>query len=204
MAERSARRPPVVGQRVRVPNQAFVDEGKRAFDTYVALDSYMQRHDGRLPPNAARPPSLFEQQFGPGSKHFEKNGYAFDLDPQGRTRIVSRVIHFNAEQIRSRRNQATAGGTDRRATDEGGHYIARRYDGPTEAFNHFAQDKLFNRSAYRSLENRWAAATEKGEKVHVTITSSYAGGSKRPASLIVTWTVGGVTRQRPFINGRGN
>ena len=53
-----------------------------------------------------------------------KNGYAFRFDGQQRTVEVAGQITLNAAQTRSRSAQATAGGTDRLPTDDGGHYIA--------------------------------------------------------------------------------
>ena len=60
-----------------------------------------------------------------------------------------------------------------RATDDGGHYIARRFNGPTDAFNHFAQNANFNRGGYRALEDRWAKAIRDGKKVRVKIIPFY-------------------------------
>ena len=103
---------------------------------------------------------------------------------------------------RSRTAQAQAGGADRLSSDEGGHYIARRFDGPTDAFNHFAQDGNFNKGAYAKLENGWAKMTSAGEKVHVSIIPSYGGSSKRPSSLEVMSLVGGVLTRKDFPDAR--
>ncbi|MEG3088232.1 DNA/RNA non-specific endonuclease [Sphingomonas sp. PB4P5] len=61
--------------------------------------------------------------------------------------------------------QAKAGGGDRLPGDQGGHYVCRRFRGPTETFNHFARDGNFNRSAYFALENLWQNNTNLGKKV---------------------------------------
>lgn len=190
----------VVGQHIKLPHQAYLDEGKHAFDTSVALQAYMGTHAGRLPPDAAHPPSLAEQSYGSGTTHVEKNGYAYDIDPQGRTRDVSGLIRLNRSQGRSSTAQQNVGG--KLPTDHGGHYIARRFDGPTEAFNHFAQDANFNQSGYKKLENIWAKATARGERAHVTIHSNYTGKSPRPSSLTVTWIIGGRRLSRDFPNQR--
>lgn len=67
-----------------------------------------------------------------------RNGYEYQIDGQGRTRRVSGALVLAGAQARSRRMQRQAGGRDRRLTDDGGHYIAPRFNGPAEAFNHFA------------------------------------------------------------------
>nr|WP_010184573.1 DNA/RNA non-specific endonuclease [Sphingomonas sp. PAMC 26605] len=93
--------------------------------------------------------------------------------------------------MRSKTAQAQAGGVDRRPTDDGGHYIAARFAGPTDAFNHFAQDANFNRGRYRALEDQWARAKRAGKNVTVKIVPSYDGMSKRPAVIDIWFTVNG-------------
>ena len=93
--------------------------------------------------------------------------------------------------MRSRASQVTAGGSDRLKTDDGGRYIARRFNGPHDAFNHFAQDASFNRGSYRVLEDSWAKAKKAGKSVSVKITPHYGGSSRRPDAIEVSYTVGG-------------
>jgi LysM repeat protein len=132
-----------------------------------------------------------------------KGGYNFFLDAEGRTRAVIGFIKLDPDQIRSRTNQAKAGGADRLPTDEGGHYIARRFGGPTDAFNHFAQDKAFNRGDYQTLENTWARAKQSGQRVWVSITPRYSGNSIRPSSLTVIYKIGNSQFSKFFPNGGG-
>ncbi|MBI0475161.1 hypothetical protein D9601_07310 [Sphingomonas sp. MA1305] len=93
--------------------------------------------------------------------------------------------------MRSKSAQAQAGGADRRPTDDGGHYIAARFDGPTDAFNHFAQDANFNRGEYRRLEDQWASAKRAGRNVTVRILPSYDGASKRPSEINIWFNING-------------
>jgi hypothetical protein len=102
--------------------------------------------------------------------------------------------------VRSRTAQARAGGADRRSVDDGGHYIAARFNGPTDAFNHFAQDANFNRGDYRSLEDQWAMAKRSGRDVTVMIVPGYAAGSKRPAIIDVSFTITGHKQSVKFAN----
>jgi hypothetical protein len=90
-----------------------------------------------------------------------------------------------------RRVQSAAGIPDRKPTDDGGHYIAPRFNGPTEAFNHFAQNRTINRGRYRDIENSWAAALKEGKSVYVEIKPVYSGQSKRPSRLTVTELIDG-------------
>ncbi|MDB5737905.1 MAG: hypothetical protein JWO65_1573 [Sphingomonas bacterium] len=88
-----------------------------------------------------------------------RNSYVYQLDDKDRTTQVTGTLTLNPAQSRSRSSQTNAGGTDRLPTDDGGHYIATRFNGPTDTFNHFTQDANFNRGGYRVLENEWAKET---------------------------------------------
>jgi hypothetical protein len=128
-----------------------------------------------------------------------KNGYEFSIDAHARTRRVSGEIGLQ-QQPRSRSAQANAGEPDRRPSDHGGHFIATRFNGPREWFNHFAQDANFNQGAYRTLEDQWAGAVRSGKRVFVDIVPHYRGTSMRPYKLIVTWIVDGKESLREFGN----
>jgi hypothetical protein len=91
---------------------------------------------------------------------------------------------------------------ERRVSDDGGHYIAARFNGPTEAFNHFAQDASFNRGRYRPLEDEWARDKRAGRAVRVKIVPQFGGGSVRPAKINVWWTVGDQKKSVSFPNER--
>ena len=77
-----------VGQEIKLPTQAHLDEGKRAFDTFQALAAYMKAHAGQLPSDVALPPSLVQHAQGLGSKAVRKNGYTFNADPLAQTRSL--------------------------------------------------------------------------------------------------------------------
>ncbi len=125
-------------------------------------------------------------QPAPNLRRVVRNGYEYRIDAEDRTISVSGTLTLSGTQLRSGKMQAQAGGTDRRPkTDDGGHYIAARFNGPTDAFNHFAQDANFNRGSYRVLEDRWANEIKSGKQVTVRITPSYDGASKRPAMIDV-------------------
>lgn len=138
--------------------------------------------------------------FGDPWRHVARNGYLYEIDEQNRTRRVSGDISLNSAQGRSRSVQRAAGGPDRRAGDQGGHYIARRFNGPTEAFNHFAQDGNFNRSDYAKLEEEWAKAKRLGKNVRVKIVPVYEGSSQRPSVLNVWFWIDGVRKSARLPN----
>lgn len=129
-----------------------------------------------------------------------RNGYSFETDRLDRTRGGEGDLHLGRGSSRSRRAQRQAGGPDRRVGDDGGYYIAHRFNGPADGFNHFAQNAQFSRGAYRALEDSWARALREGKSVHVRITPDYVGASRRPSSITVEWTVNGAPYKRTFPN----
>lgn len=198
--ELNADRPLQVGQSIKLPHQQFLDAGKRARDTFLALAAYMDATGGKLPPNVARPPSIAAQVEASGVRGVRKNVY--DVDMLLRPRRAAGELRLQS-RARSRSAQANAGKPDRRSTDDGGHYIAARFNGPREWFNHFAQDSNFNRGGYRALEDEWAKAVRAGRRVLVDITPYYRGTSRRPYKLTIVWIVDGHRRSRDFQNERG-
>ena len=152
---------------------------------------------------AATPVIQQRLQLAPNPRRVVRNGYEYRIDAEDRTTGVSGTLTLSGTQLRSGRIQAQAGGPDRRPkTDDGGHYIAARFNGPTDAFNHFAQDANFNRGGYRVLENQWADETKSGKQVTVRITPSYDGASKRPAAIDVWYSIDGNEKKRHFPNER--
>lgn len=178
--------------------------GRDAKNRVVALWLYAETHGHRLPPDPAHPPSIEQQLNDPTYWHpIRKNGYRYDLDLEERPREIRGEVSIDETAQRSRRNQRSAGGADRRATDHGGHYIAARFNGPSDAFNHFAQDANFNRGTYRAMEDAWAASVRAGHRVTVDIVPHYDGLSLRPDRVKVTWFVDGERHLRNFGNESG-
>lgn len=135
-------------------------------------------------------------------REVDRNGYTYAIDRQGRTRRVTGQLDLAETPVRSRSAQARAGGDDRRSGDDGGHYIAARFKGPTEAFNHFAQDANFNRGSYRALEDQWARAKRTGKTVSMRIVPTFRGSSSRPAFINVWFRIDGHLERQKFPNER--
>ncbi len=162
------------------------DTGTRSPSTAVLAPS-----DGSTAGRQAEPPWRTEV----------RNGYTFKIDARNRTRSASGDLRLASTIRRSRAAQARAGGADRRKSDEGGHYIAARFDGPTEAFNHFAQDREFNRSDYRKLEDQWARDKRAGRHVRVRIVPHFEAGSTRPDVINVYFWLDGRLESQRYPNG---
>lgn len=114
-----------------------------------------------------------------------RNGYTYQIDSRERTRRVSGILTIALVPSRSRTSQRQAGGIHRRRADDSGHYIAARFSGPTEAFNHFAQDARFNRGDYRALEDEWARERRAGKTFSVKIIPRFDHASQRPFEIDV-------------------
>lgn len=156
------------------------------------------------PPSAtsiAAPPRQGNQASRERRLTVRKSGYEFSIDAHARTRLVSGEIRLQPES-RSRRSQANAGIPDRRDSDDGGHFIAARFNGPREWFNHFAQDANFNRGVYRSIEDEWAKAVRAGRRVFVEIVPHYRGVSMRPHRLDIVWFIDGERFYRGLPNDK--
>lgn len=189
-----------VGQRIKLPHQAYLDAGRKAKARFLALAYYQDTHGGKLPPDPSNPPSLESQILDTNWRKERKNGYDFHIDAIARTRKIVADLHDGPIAKRSRRAQAQAGEPDRRPDDEGGHFIAARFNGPRDSFNHFAQDRNFNRGAYRAMEDGWVKELRAGKKVVVDIVPLYKGTSKRPYHLTVRWYVNGEPNIQYFAN----
>jgi hypothetical protein len=96
-----------------------------------------------------------------------------------------------AQTPRSRSAQRNAGKPDRLPTDDGGHFIAHRFNGPNDAFNHFAQDRSSNRGRYRVVEQEWADAQKVGKDVSLKMEIEYPKGSRRPDFIEIWYNIEG-------------
>ncbi|GGB28138.1 hypothetical protein GCM10011380_17180 [Sphingomonas metalli] len=149
-------------------------------------------------PNAEAGPSSDEHLHS-----VTRNGYTYLIDSRERTRRVTGSLTMASMPLRSRTAQRQAGGAERRASDDGGHYIAARFNGPTDAFNHFAQDAKFNRGVYRRLEDEWARSKRLGHAVSVKIAPEFGGTSVRPSAINVWWQVDGHKSSQKVSNETG-
>lgn len=191
----------LIGQKLKLPNQSYLEAGRTARNNFLALASYRTAQGGRLPPNVAKVPSML-QQVSATLRTEKSNGYTFRLDGLLRTKNAEGLLQRKTER-RSKPAQRNAGDRDRLSTDDGGHYVALRFNGPREAFNHFAQNANFNRGAYRVLEDEWDKLVRAGKRVQVRIIPEYVGASLRPSRLTVIYTIDGARELRFFQNAPG-
>lgn len=143
-------------------------------DVRVARDAPKPQAQTKPPQQVAQPvipgPASASPNQRPASRSYpivrsvERNGYAFSIDTLDRTRKVTGQLQHGPATNRSRSMQSRAGRPDRRPTDDGGHYIARRFNGPREKFNHFVLDANFNRGGTPNTGGRMGAFNCGGRK----------------------------------------
>jgi hypothetical protein len=120
-------------------------------------------------------------------RRFKANGYVWSVDETDLFREVEGTLILSDTPRRSRSAQARAGGPDRRRNDDGGHYVAPRFNGPTDAFNHFPQNLTLNRGLYRVMEDQWAKEKRLGKRVSFKIAAAYPREDTRRPSHINVW-----------------
>jgi hypothetical protein len=120
------------------------------------------------------------------------NGYNYKIDSLGRTTDLEvPKLHMNLDQGRNVAMQLKAGGADRLADDQGGHFVARIFDGPLQDYNHFAQNGNFNQGIYKTTESGWRQLIEDGHDVALKIHADYPEGSLRPSKIIIQQWIDG-------------
>jgi hypothetical protein len=140
----------------------------------------------------------------PPLRPVERNGYTYHLDEKGDPRKINvPKLATHPETPRSRSAQANAGKPDRLPTDDGGHFIAHRFNGPNDAFNHFAQDRSSNRGRYRVVEQEWADAQKGGKDVSLKMEIEYPKGSRRPDFIEIWYNIEGKEKHVKIDNRPG-
>ncbi|PSJ43515.1 DNA/RNA non-specific endonuclease [Allosphingosinicella deserti] len=85
------------------------------------------------------------------------------------------------------------------ADDDAGHIIGHRFMADQGAVNMFPQNFNFNRSAYKTMENEWAAWIEAGATVKVNVALK-GGTADRPNQVGVVYQVFDSSGKRVFKN----
>jgi hypothetical protein len=133
---------------------------------------------------------------------YNERGYMFQTDEAGRLEKASGSLDLESG-ARNEYAQRSVGGTDRLSTDQGGHLIGARFNGPGDYVNLVPQNANLNMGAWKAMENSWAAALTNGGSVDVSVSAVYETGSARPIGFDVNWTVDGVPYHRAFANAPG-
>jgi len=129
---------------------------------------------------------------------YEKNGYEYRTNQEGRVNFVYGELDFKEG---GRTHHQTEVGKLGLETDEGGHLIGQRFNGPTDGFNMVPQDANLNKGAWKSMEDEWASSLKEGHKVTVAIEPINDKGNVRPLAFDVVWQIDkGLPHYRNFEN----
>lgn len=176
---------------VSEPKDNLAQNGGGASGSYPIPRPVRDKVDDRPTDTLRTPLARIAANNAKGWRRTMVNQYDWWLDADGKLMEVEGTFRLTGGRRRSRGNQRRAGRPDRRPTDEGGHYIPPRLNGPTNAFNHFPQDFNFNRSRYLRLENQWVNAVRDGKRVDFRIVPIYKGRSLRPDYVNVIFWIDG-------------
>lgn len=122
----------------------------------------------------------------PNTKYTE-NGYLSVSDEMGRLKKISGELQLNpATRDLAAQNTARSMGL---ATDDAGHMIGARFNGPSGLPNLVPQDAHLNRGAWKKMENQFEKHLREGSKVTVDVRPNYTGSNLRPDSFSVRYRV---------------
>jgi hypothetical protein len=101
-----------------------------------------------------------------------RNDVKWTVDGEGRTvkaEATLRELFPKAVRSSAEKDAQAAAGAAGKADDVGGHIIGHRFVKDQGPKNLFPQNVQFNNSAYRKMENEWAAWVGKGKEVQVDV-----------------------------------
>lgn len=123
------------------------------------------------------------------NENYEVNGYRYETDDHGRVSHCEGSLRLEGGKT-NLTHQRKAGGENRLEDDEGGHLIARRFDGSEKVDNIVPMNYHLNRGEYKTLETEWAKDLEQEKNVDVSIDLKYnKDGSQRPDEIRVKYIV---------------
>ena len=136
---------------------------------------------------------------------FESNGYQFETDDKGRPKSAEGVLRLKPEGAKNATIPASLtmkeiANNQHLTTDDRGHLIGKRFDGPAILGNLVAMDFNVNRGEYNKMEEMLAKEIKAGKEVYMKVEPQYKGDSHRPAGIHVTYTINGEQFTRTFRN----
>lgn len=130
------------------------------------------------------------------------NSATWTLDAQGRpTRAQATLTELHDGTPRSSAESRAQSATGRSGIDgdQGGHIIGHRFLPDQGTVNMFPQAGQFNNSAYRTMENEWAAWIDAGAEVRVDVQLSGYSGT-RPSDVDVSYEVFNAQGEKIYSN----
>lgn len=121
---------------------------------------------------------------------YKVDDYSYFTDEAGRVNKVSGELKLETKD----RNVYQQGKSvdvknGIKGDDQGGHIIARVFNGPGEQINYVPQTAKLNNGEWKSMEKKLKDALSDGKKVEVDIQIIYDSNSKRPKIFLVEYKI---------------
>lgn len=115
--------------------------------------------------------------------------YSYFTDEAGRVNKVSGELKLETKDRNVYQQGKSVDIKDGiKGDDQGGHIIARVFNGPGEQINYVPQTAKLNNGEWKSMEKKWKDALSEGKKVEVDIKINYAD-NLRPTDFDVTYII---------------
>ena len=115
-------------------------------------------------------------------------GYFYETDDKGRVKkFETDNLQLSGREKRLNHSKNTPGKI--KGQDHAGHLAGDRFGGSSKIDNLVSQAAGVNLSEYKEIENKWAAAIEKGQKVKVNVVIKYSEDNLRPSQFNIVYTI---------------
>ena len=115
------------------------------------------------------------------NKIYKVDDYSYFTDEAGRVNKVSGELKLETKDRNVYQQGKSVDIKDGiKGDDQGGHIIARVFNGPGEQINYVPQTAKLNNGEWKSMEKKWKDALSEGKKVEIDIQIIYDSNSKRP------------------------
>ena len=123
------------------------------------------------------------------NKIYKVDDYSYFTDEAGRVNKVSGELKLETKDRNVYQQGKSVEIKDGvRGKDQGGHIIARVFNGPGEQINYVPQTATLNNGEWKTMEKKWNDALSEGKKVEVDIKINYAD-NLRPTDFDVTYII---------------
>lgn len=123
------------------------------------------------------------------NKIYKVDDYSYFTDEAGRVNKVSGELKLETKDRNVYQQGKSVDIKDGiKGDDQGGHIIARVFNGPGEQINYVPQTAKLNNGEWKSMEKKWNDALSEGKKVEVDIKINYAD-NLRPTDFDVTYII---------------
>ena len=123
------------------------------------------------------------------NKIYKVDDYSYFTDEAGRVNKVSGELKLETKDRNVYQQGKSVEIKDGvRGKDQGGHIIARIFNGPGEQINYVPQTATLNNGEWKTMEKKWNDALSEGKKVEVDIKINYAD-NLRPTDFDVTYII---------------